>query len=135
MVKMDITNIQFPDNFFDSIICNHVLEEIIDDRKAMSELYRTLKAGRWAILQVPLSLSLEKTYEDFSITSTAGREKAFGLRENVRIYAKDYKDRLERTGFEVDTFKWVTESENFGGRRNRFGLIEEECLFLANKRL
>ena len=133
MLKMDITNIQFPDNSFDSTICNHVLEEIIDDRKAMCELYRTLKAGRWAILEVPLSLSLEKTYEDFSITSTAGREKAFGLREDVRIYTKDYKDRLEHAGFKVDIFKWVSESGNFCGRRNRFGLVEEEWLFLASK--
>ncbi len=133
MVKIDITNIPFPDNSFDSIICNHVFEHIIDDRKAMSELYRTLKAGGWAILQVPLSLALEKTYEDFSITSTPGREKAFGQGDHVRIYAKDYQDRLEHTGFKVDVFKWVTESENFGGRRNRFGLNEEECLFLASR--
>lgn len=135
MVKMDITNIHFPDNSFDSIICNHVLEHIIDDRKAMSELYRTLKAGRWSILQVPLSLSLEKTYEDFSITSATGRERAFGRGDHVRIYAKDYKDRLEQAGFKVDVFKWITESENFGGRTNRFGLNEEECLFLVSKRL
>lgn len=135
MVKMDITSIQFSDNSFDVIMCNHVLEHIIDDRKAMSELYRTLKGGGWAILQVPLSLSLEKTYEDSSITSTRGREEAFGQRDHVRVYAKDYKDRLEHAGFKVDVFKWVTESENFGGRKNRFGLNEEESLFLARKHL
>lgn len=133
MIKMDITNIQFPDNFFDAIICNHVLEHIIDDRKAMSELYRTLKAGGWAILQVPLSLSLEKTYEDFSITTTAGREEAFGQMDHVRIYARDYKDRLEQAGFKVNVFKWVTEAEGFGGRKNRFSLVEEECVFHASK--
>ncbi len=135
MVRMDITNIQFPDSSFDTIICNHVLEHIIDDWKAMSELYRILKTGGWAILQVPLSLSLEKTYEDFSITTTTGREEAFGQGDHVRIYAKDYKDRLEHAGFKVDVFKWVTEAENFGGRKNRFGLNEEECLFLASKHL
>lgn len=135
MVKMDITSIQYSDNTFDVIMCNHVLEHIIDDRKAMSELYRTLKAGGWTILQVPLSLSLEKTYEDFSITSTRGREEAFGQGDHVRVYAKDYKNRLEHAGFKVDVFKWITESENFGGRKNRFGLNEEESLFLASKQL
>ena len=38
--KIDITDINFGDNYFDFIICNHVLEHIQDDRKAMSELFR-----------------------------------------------------------------------------------------------
>lgn len=133
MIKMDITNIQFPDNSFDAIICNHVLEHVMDDDRAMSELYRTLKVGGWAILQVPLSMSLEKTHEDFSITTTVGREEAFGQKDHVRIYAKDYKDRLEQAGFKVSVFNWVTEAEKFGGRKNRFGLNEEECVFFARK--
>ena len=54
-IKKDLTDIQFPDCSFDAIICNHVLEHIIDDRKAMSELYLVLKAGGWAILQVACS--------------------------------------------------------------------------------
>jgi len=54
-IKMDIRNINFPSKYFDAIICNHVLEHIEDDRKAMSELYRVLKPNGWAILQVPYS--------------------------------------------------------------------------------
>lgn len=135
MVQMNITDIQFPDNSFDAIICNHVLEHIIDDYKAMSELYRTLKSGGWAILQVPLSLSLITTYEDFSITTTSGREKAFGQMDHVRIYAKDYKDRLEKVGFNVNVFKWNTEAEKYGGGKNSFGLNEEENVYHANKPL
>jgi SAM-dependent methyltransferase len=133
MVQMDITNIQFPDSFFDAIICNHVLEHVVDDRKAMSELYRTLKPGGWAILQVPLSLSLKNTYEDFSITTEKGREDAFGQKDHVRVYAKDYQDRLAKTGFEVSVFKWVTEAERFGGRRNVFALNEQEWVHFVRK--
>ncbi len=133
MVKMDITDIQFPDDSFDAIICNHVLEHIIDDGKAMSELYRTLKPGGWAILQVPISLTLEKTYEDFSLTTIRAREEAFGQGDHVRIYAQDYQDRLAQAGFKVNVFKWVTEAKNFGGRWNVFGLIEEECVYFVGK--
>jgi predicted SAM-dependent methyltransferase len=133
MVKMDITDIQFPDSSFDSIICNHVLEHIIDDGKAMSELYRTLKPGGWSILQVPLSLTLKNTYEDFSITTRMGREEAFGQGDHVRIYAEDYLDRLAQAGFKVNVFKWVTQAEDFGGRRNVFGLNEEECVYFVSK--
>lgn len=129
MVKMDITDIRFPNDSFDVIICNHVLEHIIDDGKAMSELYRTLKPGGWAILQVPLSLTLKNTYEDSSITTETAREQAFGQNDHVRIYAEDYKDRLMQAGFKVNVFKWVTE----GGRRNVFGLNKEECVYFVSK--
>jgi SAM-dependent methyltransferase len=132
-IKMDITDIQFPDNSFDAIICNHVLEHVVDDRKAMAELYRVLKPGRWAILQVPMSQSLDKTYEDFSITTAKGREEAFGQDDHVRIYATDYTTRLAQAGFEVTVFKWTAEAESFGGHNNVFGLNEDECVFLASK--
>ena len=133
LVKMNITDIQFPDDSFDAIICNHVLEHIIDDGKAMSELYRTLRPGGWAILQVPVSQVLTNTYEDFSITTMEGREEAFGQYDHVRIYAEDYQDRLAQAGFTVSVFKWVTEAEKFGGRRNFFGLNEEESVYFVSK--
>jgi predicted SAM-dependent methyltransferase len=134
-VKMDITDIRFPDDSFDAIICNHVLEHVVDDRRAMSELYRTLRPGGWAILQVPLSLSLTTTYEDSSIATASGRAEAFGQSDHVRIYAEDYKDRLERAGFCVSVFRWIAEPEYFGGARNRHGLNHEERVYRADKRL
>lgn len=133
MLNLDLTEIPFADTTFDAIMCNHVLEHIVNDHKAMSELYRILKIGGWAILQVPISSSLEKTYEDRSVTTPAGREESFGQADHVRIYAMDYVDRLEQAGFSVDIFKWVDEAESFGGRNNRFGLNENECIFLATK--
>jgi hypothetical protein len=76
---------------------------------------------------------LENTYEDFSITTIRGREEAFGQGDHVRIYAEDYQDRLAKAGFKVSVFKWVTEPENFGGRRNVFGLNERESVYFARK--
>jgi SAM-dependent methyltransferase len=133
MVKMDIATIQFPDGHFDGIICNHVLEHVVDDRKAMAELYRVLRPAGWAILQVPISLALNHTYEDFSITTPAGREDAFGQHDHVRIYARDYKDRLEDAGFKVNLFRWTTNLHDFGGSENRFGLNPREVVYLATK--
>jgi SAM-dependent methyltransferase len=133
MVKVDLTDIQFPDGSFDAIICCHVLEHIIDDRKAMAELYRVLKPGAWAILQVPMSLALDKTFEDFSITTTEGREKAFGQSDHVRIYAKDYTTRLEQAGFTLTLFRWHSEPSQFGGRKNKYSLYEDECVYFVAK--
>ena len=53
MVQMDITDIKYEDNSFDVVICNHVLEHIPDDRKAMGELYRVLKPGHHSVISVP----------------------------------------------------------------------------------
>ncbi len=133
MTTMDITRIQFADDSFDAIICNHVLEHIIDDARAMSELHRVLKPGGWAILQVPISRLLDRTYEDFSIADTAAREAAFGQGDHVRIYGKDYPARLARAGFAVRIFQWTTRPDRFGGSRNRFGLNRDEFVFVGWK--
>jgi len=105
MKKEDITNISFDNNSFDIIFCSHVLEHIEDDRKAMKELYRVLKKGGFAILQVPLSG--ENTLENPLVTNPEERERLFGQNDHVRIYGKDYKDRLEEAGFRVSVERFA----------------------------
>ena len=45
MEVMDVTELPRPDGAFDVVLCNHVLEHIPDDRRAMSELFRVLEPG------------------------------------------------------------------------------------------
>lgn len=132
-VKMDVVDIPYNNEAFAAIICNHVLEHIPDDRRALAELYRVLKPGGWAILQVPISLTLEATYEDAAITTPAARGEAFGQEDHVRLYARDYRDRLADAGFLVEEFHWRESPREFGGKENRFGLLEEETVYLARK--
>ena len=133
MVKMDITAIQYPENTFDAILCNHVLEHIPDDLKAMSELYRVLKPRGWAILQVPVSKVLEETYEDFTISSPLEREKHFGQKDHVRIYGKDYTQRLKEAGFTLETYNW-TKDNAFQNEKNKYGLNPDETVFYCSKK-
>ena len=129
--KMSITEIQYDDNYFDIISCNHVLEHIEDDLTAMRELHRVLKSGGWAILQVPIDYNRETTYEDFSITTPEGRLKAFGQSDHVRWYGRDYKDRLAAVGFNVnedDFVKSFSEADLF-----RFGLMKSELIYYVTK--
>ena len=103
-VRLDITDMNFEDNFFDVIICNHVLEYVQDDRKAMSELFRVLRPEGFAILQVPISRNAKEIFEDFSITSPEEREKYFGQKDHVRVYGKNYKNRLENISFKSNLY-------------------------------
>ncbi|GAB4114374.1 MAG: hypothetical protein Kow00103_08010 [Candidatus Caldatribacteriota bacterium] len=131
-IILDITDINFEDNYFDFIICIHVLEHIHDDRKAMSELFRVLQPGGEAILQVPISKNNKETFEDFSITTPEGREKYFGQKDHVRIYGnQDYKNRLESVGFKVDLYdiKKDLSSEDI----EKCGFNNEELLYICHK--
>jgi SAM-dependent methyltransferase len=113
-VKADICALPFEDNTYDFILCNHVLEHIPDDLKAMEELYRVLKPGGTAILQVPLEEDRENTFEDDSITDQQKRTRIFGQYDHVRIYGQDYYKRLQEVGFEaipMDFIKEVTEDD------------------------
>ena len=101
-VKADICNLPFADYSFDVILCNHVLEHIPDDTKAMQELYRVLKPGGWGIFQIPQDLKREKTFEDDSITDKKERAEIFGQYDHVRIYGRDYFDKLRSIGFRVE---------------------------------
>lgn len=109
MVKMDITDIQYSDNTFDVILCSHVLEHVPEDKKAMSEIYRVLKPGGWAILQVPIDFNNEETYEDSSINTPEGRLRAFGQDDHVRMYGMDYPKKLSDAGFDVKVDEFVKE--------------------------
>lgn len=101
MLKADVTNLPFKDNSFDVVLCNHVLEHVINDTLAMKELYRIMKKGGWAILQVPIDYSRKRTYEDPTVIDEAARLKEFGQIDHARIYGIDYKDRLRAAGFKV----------------------------------
>ena len=127
-VKMDIHQIPFPENKFDVVLCNHVLEHVQDDIKAMSEIKRVLKPGGWAIMQVPFFSPVpEVTIEDPTITGPREREKAFGQDDHVRKFGKDYSKRIERAGLK-------SVEDNFAkSQPERYGLQREEIIFIGHK--
>lgn len=107
-VKADICDLPFEDNSYDVIFCNHVLEHIPNDTKAMQELYRILKPQGFAILQVPQELNREVTFEDNTITDPNERAKIFGQYDHVRVYGRDYFDKLKAVGFKVDAVDYTS---------------------------
>lgn len=108
-IKADICNLPFDDNSFDIILCNHVLEHIPDDTKAINELFRVMKPNGWGIFQIPQDIHREETFEDDSITDKRERAKIFGQYDHVRIYGLDYFEKLRAIGFKVEAVDYTKE--------------------------
>jgi SAM-dependent methyltransferase len=130
MVRVDLTDVAFPDGYFDALIANHVMEHIPNDRAAISEMHRVLRPGGWAIVMTPILV--EQTDEDPSVTDPAERLRRFGQDDHVRRYGWDYVSRLEDGGFTVDIIRDHTPEEV-----RRYSLFNVqgfvEPLFLAHR--
>jgi len=125
MVKMDLTDILFKNEYFDVILCSHVLEHIPDDAKAMSEMYRVLRPGGWAAIQVPVYG--DSTYENSSIISPDDRLRMFGQRDHVRKYGRDITGRLSAAGFVVEHVLYAQEVSEVD--RKKFALKAQDIFY------
>ncbi|WP_165731841.1 class I SAM-dependent methyltransferase [Polaribacter sp. 20A6] len=130
-VKADICDLPFDDNSFDVVFCNHVLEHITDDTKAMQELFRVLKKGGFGIFQIPQDLSRETTFEDDTITDRKKRAEIFGQYDHVRVYGRDYFDKLRSIGFKVDEVDYTKKIAP--EKLERFCLMKNEILPVCYK--
>lgn len=130
-VKADICDLPFKNNEFDVVFCNHVLEHIPDDTKAMQELYRVLKPNGMGIFQIPQDINRAETFEDDSITDPKERAKIFGQYDHVRVYGSDYFDKLRSIGFKVDEIDYTKKIAP--ELLERFALMKGEILPVCYK--
>jgi SAM-dependent methyltransferase len=131
-VKMDIHEIPFSENIFDVVLCNHVLEHVRDDIRAMSEIARVLKPGGFSILQVPFFRPVDaQTFEDASITDPRQREKIFGQDDHVRKYGTDYTQRIERAGLKASEEHFAFEMNE--EKAEKFAIAKGEVIYKGTK--
>ena len=130
-VKMDVLDIPFDENTFDVVFCNHVMEHVESDIKAMKEILRVLKPGGWAIMQSPVYPEQEKTLEDATITDPADRERIYGQNDHLRKFGRDYGQRIAKAGFKVTEIDYLSElTEEV---KTRYALPKEEIIYFCEK--
>ncbi len=130
--RVDVCRLPFMKDQFDVILCNHVLEHVSADRKAMSELFRILRPGGWALMQVPLDSNREVTLEDPEVISPEERERYYGQDDHVRLYGLDFIERVKQAGFYVEVIDFVATQEP--RLIERHGLHSHELIYLCRKR-
>lgn len=101
-LRLDLCDIDLPDGSYDVVICNHVLEHVVDWRRALRELRRVLRSGGLLIYSFPIDSSLSTVYEDSSAVTAEGRVRHFGQHDHLRVFGTDSEDLLAAAGFRVE---------------------------------
>ena len=130
-VKMDVHDIPFEENTFDVVICNHVLEHVDDADKVMKEFYRVMKPGGWGIFQVPIDYNSSVTIEDRSVTDPRERERLYWQSDHLRLFGRDYGDKLTAAGFRVTESNFVNEIDP--KLVERYALDKNEIVYYCQK--
>ena len=131
-MHFDVQQIPMGDGEVDTIICNHILEHVEDDSKALRELYRILRPNGWAVILSPVDLEREHTFEDDTITDPKERTRIFGQYDHRRIYGRDYVERLAAVGFEVYDIPY---KEEFSQKEQELYALPDEHLYVVRKPL
>jgi len=128
-LRANIAALPFDAGNFELIICNHVLEHVLDEAGALAELRRTISPAGRAVIMVPQEPWRRVTHEDPAIMGTADRERQFGQHDHVRAYGDDIAERLEAAGFAVE----VVQVEQIADRRTveRLGLLPAERIYIC----
>ena len=130
-LHFDVQQIPLADGSACTIICNHLLEHVADDRRALSELYRIMAVGGWGVLTVPVDLTRAATFEDDSVTDPVERTRIFGQYDHRRIYGLDYGERLREAGFEVEVVDVAAAMSDEECRR--YAIRRREPIYIVRK--
>jgi SAM-dependent methyltransferase len=128
-LPLDIRALDLPDASFGAIVCSHVLEHVDRDRDALAELRRVVAPDGWVLLMVPQDLDRAETFEDPAIVAPEARRAAYWQHDHVRLYGRDFADRVRAAGFAVET---VVMSDELGpAAAARHGLIAQDLIHLC----
>lgn len=82
----DIQKLDIPENSFNIILCNHVIEHVPDDDRALQEINRILKKGGRALITIPGDFRRQNTvcFPDLRYNG------------HYRDYGKDFHEKVQK---------------------------------------
>jgi SAM-dependent methyltransferase len=98
---VDLCDIALDDAQFDVVIIHRVLEHVIDDSTALTELHRILAPGGILNISVPEVLYLPDT-ADWRVPDPKDHQ-------HFRVYGRNFASMLETAGFEPNRCDWMFE--------------------------
>jgi hypothetical protein len=128
---LNVEKLDFPDGYFDLILCNHVLEHVAHPDKAVAEMARCLSANGHLITQTPYSPLLKQTFE---LTIPPTRPFAiyyFGQDDHVRLFGMDIVKHFQAAGLHGDLYPHTSMLGELSGEV--IGCNEAEPFFLFSK--
>jgi SAM-dependent methyltransferase len=130
---IDITNIEYESNYFDLIICSHVLGHVPNEEKAISEMLRVLKPNGIALIMTLINLNSQETYEDSNIILAKDKLNAYGEHNLERLHGMDFKERISRMGFNVEVIDYREKFSDTEQIKFSLGNGERELIFKCTK--
>jgi SAM-dependent methyltransferase len=130
--KVDLMDMNiYREGQFEAFLCSHVLEHVVDDRKALREIFRVLEPGGVSVLLVPILLGLKAIDEDPTVTDPSERWRRFGQDDHVRLYSKaGFMERIREAGFQLHDLG----VKHFGRSTFlRHGITTQSVLYIAVK--
>ncbi|CAG4905085.1 hypothetical protein R52603_03273 [Paraburkholderia saeva] len=106
--KINVEALDFPDGYFDLIICNHVLEHVDNPDVALAEFSRCLAPGGHVVAQTPYSPILKRTFELNKPASVPFKTWYFGQDDHVRLFGADIVDYFRDAGLNGDLYPHAT---------------------------
>ena len=101
-LKIDIQETGLPNQSFDMIFCNHVLEHVDDLWAALKEVYRIMKPGGNFICSFPMDPKVSLLDEDPDMETDKERIERFGQFDHKRVFGMQADQILTDAGFSVE---------------------------------
>lgn len=101
-LKLDIQATGLPDESYDVIVCNHVLEHVDDFRMALKEMHRILRSGGSFICSFPMDPDVELLNESPEAQTEEERVGRFGQNDHKRVFGMKADRFLSEAGFSVE---------------------------------
>ena len=130
---IDITNIQYPDDYFDLVICSHVLGHVPNEARAIHEIKRVMKKDGIALIMTLIDRNRQKTFEDQQVVTEEERLLNYGERDLCRLHGRDFEERLQEQGLEVTCIDYAQQLPRSVAEANRLGDGSRELIFKCQK--